>query len=219
MKILADDPTAAAILTAVPCYPIPQVGRSPAIEELRSAPAGEGVIVGRDGVMLVVRRPWLEVDALMAPPLPGYVPYGSVGRPRAMLRCGLIPGDLLDRILAHFITALPNEAAAFVLWNAVSGEFDVHFPDTVEATPSRLVYRPPAVGPGWYVVCDIHSHGRGRAFFSSTDDVDDAHSTKIALVVGRLDDPEGAEIASRLCAGGMFLPMPRSPFAGEDHDA
>lgn len=54
---------------------------------------------------------------------------------------------------------------------------------------------------------------------SATDDADDAHSTKIALVLGRLGQPEGPAIASRLCAGGMFLPLPRSPFSGDDDAA
>ena len=34
MTILADDPTAAAVLGAVPCYPVPPSGRSPAIDAL-----------------------------------------------------------------------------------------------------------------------------------------------------------------------------------------
>ena len=35
--ILADDPTAAAVLAAVPCYPVPLSGRSPAIDALRAS--------------------------------------------------------------------------------------------------------------------------------------------------------------------------------------
>ena len=36
MTVLADDPTAAAVLAAVPCYPVPPQGRSPALAMLRS---------------------------------------------------------------------------------------------------------------------------------------------------------------------------------------
>ena len=217
MTVLADDPTATAILDAVPCYPVPPSGRSPAIDELRAARAGHGIAVGSDGVMLILRRPWLALDAAVSGPIAAHVPYGSIGDPRADLRCGLIPSDLLGRILDHFCAALPNEAAAFVIWDEKSRAFDVVFPDIDEATPSRLVYRTPALAPDWHVVCDIHSHGTGAAFFSSTDDADDAHSTKISLVVGQLGHPAGPAIASRLCAGGMFLPLPRSPFTGEHH--
>ena len=219
MTMLADDPTAAAILAAVPCHPVPPRGKSPALDALRDARSGHGLGVGADGVMLILRRPWLALDVPITPPIAAYLPYGSIGAPKADLRCGLIPREHLDTILGHFREALPNEAAAFVLWNEATGAFTVNLPDIDEATPSRLVYRTPALPADWHMVCDIHSHGRGSAFFSATDNADDTHATKISLVFGRLDQPDGPVIASRLCAGGMFLPLPRSPFAGESHAA
>lgn len=213
-SMLSDDPTATAVLEAVPCYPVPPSGNSPAIDALRAARAGHGFAVGHDGVMLILRRAWLELDSPIAMMSPAQIPYGSIGRPKADLRCGLIPGELLEQILDHFVEALPNEAAAFVIWNERSGTFSIDFPAIDQATPSRLVYRTPILAPDCHLVADLHSHGHGAAFFSGTDNADDAHSTKIALVVGRLEHAEGPTIAARLCAGGMFLPMPRSPFAG-----
>lgn len=217
MTSLADDQTAAAVLAAVPCYPVPPTGASPAIDELRAARSGHGLALGHDGLMLILRRPWLALDCAIAPPFPAYLPYGSIGRPKAELLCGRIPRYLLDAILAHLRSALPNEAAAFVIWDEADGQFSVEYPEVDSATPSRLVYRTPAVPSGRHVICDIHSHGTAPAFFSATDDADDAHATKISLVFGRLNDPAGPDRASRLCAGGMFLPMPRSPFSGDGH--
>lgn len=211
---LADNPTAAAVLAAVPCYPVPPSGESPAIEALRAARAGHGLAIGRDGVMMILRRPWLQLDLHLTAPIDAYLPYGEAGKSCAELRCGLIPQWHLDQVIEHFRLALPNEAAAFVFWNEVTHEFAVSFPAIDEATPSRLVYRPPTLSSDWHVVCDIHSHGRGNAFFSATDDADDAHATKISLVFGRMDDPDGPTMASRLCAAGLFLPLPRSPFEG-----
>jgi PRTRC genetic system protein A len=184
---------------------------------LRAARAGRGLAIGIDGVMLILRRPWLELDFPITPPLSLHMPYGSTGACRAELRCGLIPREHLDHILDHFRAALPNEAAAFVLWNEATREFAVDLPVIDEATPSRLVYRTPIPQPDWHVVCDLHSHGAGPAFFSATDDADDAHATKIAIVVGRLDDPCGPAMLARLCADSMFLPLPRSPFSGDRH--
>lgn len=218
MTTLADDPTATAVLSEVPCYPVPPTGRSPAIEQLRSARAGQGLAIGNDGVMLILRRPWLELDCVIAPPIPAYLPYGSIGQPRAHMRCGLIPREHLADVIDHFQTALPNEAAAFIIWDETTATFSVSFPDIDEATPSRLVYRVPALRPGRHMVCDIHSHGHARAFFSDTDDTDDAHATKISLVFGRLGQTYDLSRAARLCAGGMFLPMPRSPFTGGNDD-
>ena len=143
------------------------------------------------------------------------MPYGSVGGSRADLRCGLIPRALLGRVIGHFREALPNEAAAFILWDEDERRFSLEFPQIDEATPSRLIYRTPVLSATRHIVCDIHSHGHGRAFFSATDDADDLHATKIALVIGRVGRPDDPEFASRLCAGGMFLPLPRSPFEGD----
>lgn len=214
--MIADDPTAAALLAAVPCYPVPPSGGSPALDALRGSRAGHGLAVGKDGVMLVLRRPWLALDVPVTPSIAAYLPYGCIGAPKADLRCGLIPGEHLAAILDHFRAALPNEAAAFILWNEETGAFAVDFPEIDDATPTRLVYRPPVCEPGWHPVCDIHSHGLGTAFFSATDDADDAHATKISLVIGRLLDPAGPVMAARLCAGGMFLAVPRSPFSGDN---
>lgn len=215
--MIADDPTAAAILAAVPCYPVPPSGNSPAIDALRSARAGHGIAVGCDSVMLILRRPWLALDVPITSAIAGYLPYGSAGLPRADLLCGLIPQEFRASMIDHFRAALPNEAAVFVLWDEATRLFSLNYPAIDEATPSRLVYRTPVLPPGCHMVADVHSHGRGRAFFSATDDADDADATKLALVFGRIDDPTGPEMVSRLCAGGMFLPLPRSPFAGERH--
>ncbi len=215
MTSLADDPTAAAILAAVPCHPVPPTGVSPAIDALRAARVGHGLAVGRDGVMFILRRPWLALDLPVTPPIPAHLPYGRIGDRRAELRCGLIPRMHLVAVLDHFRAALPNEAAAFILWNEATRAFAVEYPVIDEATPSRLVYRPPVLPPDWHLVCDIHSHGAIRAYFSPIDDADDAHSTKIAIVIGQLDRLGEPSIVSRLCAGGMFLPLPRSPFEGE----
>jgi PRTRC genetic system protein A len=218
MSALADDPTAAAVLAQVPCYPVPPSGRSPAIDALRAARVGQGLAVGSDGVMLIVRRPWLALDVRLTRMMPAYLPYGAIGAPRADLRCGLVPRELFDTIIGHFRASLPNEAAAFIIWDEASGAFSVLYPEIDEATPSRLVYHPPVLPPGQHLICDMHSHGVGPAFFSITDNADDAHATKISLVLGRLGHPDGPDMVSRLCAGGMFLPLPRSPFAGDPHD-
>jgi PRTRC genetic system protein A len=169
-------------------------------------------------VFLIVRRPWLELEVPVTSPIAAYLPYGAVGARRADLRCGLIPRTLLDEVITQFRAALPNEAAAFIVWDEVDRAFSLHMPEIDEATPSRLIYRTPILPSHRHIVCDIHSHGHGRAFFSATDDADDVHATKIALVLGRVAHPDGPDLASRLCAGGMFLPLPRSPFDGDGHD-
>lgn len=216
--MLADDPTAGAVLAAMPCFPVPPHGRSPAIDGLHSARTSAGLAIGRDGVMYILRRPWLALDVAVASSMAGYLPYGSIGMPRADLRCGLIPRCHLRSVIDHFRASLPDEAAAFLFWNEATGAFAVQYPIIEHASPSRLIYRMPVMPPHWHMVCDIHSHGHRHAFFSATDDADDAHATKIAIVLGRLDRSEGPMMVSRLCAAGMFLPLPSGPFSGGSDD-
>ena len=213
MSFLADDPTALAVLDAMPCYPVPPSGRSPVLDQLRASRVGQGLAIGHDGVMLIVRRPWLVFDVPVSDRIATHVPYGSRGTARAQLVCGMIPFQHWAMILHHFRTRLPDEAAAFVFWNEISSEFYVNFPMIDEATPSRLVYRTPTMPQEWHLVCDLHSHGHGAAFFSATDDADDAGTTKIAMVLGRLDRPYGPTMEARICAGGRFYAT-RNPFAG-----
>lgn len=208
----AIDQTAAAVLSAFPCYAVPPTGGSLAIDELRSARAGQGVIIGADGMMLILRRPWLELDYRVTEGPECYCPYGGVGPDALAFRCGPIPTALFMEVLEHFAAALPNEAAAFILWHEQTRQFRIEFPQIDAATPSRLVYRPPVLAQGWHLVCDIHSHGAGPAFFSPTDNADDAYSTKIAIVVGSFGVSENLTVMARLCAGGMFLELPGLPF-------
>ena len=69
-----------------------------------------------------------------------------------------------------------------------------------EGTASSLTYTPPAG-----VVAEFHSHGRGRAFFSATDDKDE-QGFRIYGVVGRLDTPL-PELSLRLGVYGHFAPL------------
>lgn len=71
--MLTDDPTDAAVLAAVPCYPVPPSGRSPAIDALRTARGGHGIAIGCDNVMLILRRPWLALDVPITASIAAYL--------------------------------------------------------------------------------------------------------------------------------------------------
>src|SRR3546814_14090267 len=107
------------------------------MDALRDTHAGHGLAIGNDGVMLILRRPWLALDIPVTPPISAYVPYGSVGAPRADLLSGLIQHELLEQIIDHFRQALPNDAAAFVIWNEHTSTLALHFPRIVEASTKR----------------------------------------------------------------------------------
>ena len=57
-----------------------------------------------------------------------------------------------------------------------------------------------------HLAIDLHSHGLAPAYFSATDDQDDAGAVKISGVFGNLDQPVPT-VALRLCLLGLFIPL------------
>ena len=55
------------------------------------------------------------------------------------------------------------------------------------------------------ILCDLHSHGNMRAFWSSTDDADE-QSARIFIVIGKLDTEP--EIRMRVGVYGYWRPLP-----------
>ena len=152
MTPLADDPTAAAVLAAVPCHPVPPSGRSAAIDALRATRNGHGFVIGCDGLMLILRRPWLALDVAVTPSPTAYLPYGEAGKNRADLLCGLIPDQLRAAILDHLRAARPHEAAAFVIWDEAARTCAVDFP-TIDEAPSSSATSTPPTGRPWPSAC------------------------------------------------------------------
>lgn len=209
------DPVAAALARAMPVLVQPFQGASSDIDELIGSRDRNALLVGSNGLFMGITRPWLCAVlpiALRAMP----VPFGAVA-PRLTLRCGRIPAHLFDQARQMFVAALPNEAAAFVIWNEPSGEFRIERAGELSATPSRIEYLLPDLGDGDFIIADIHSHGAAPAFWSQTDDADDRNHTRICAVFGSLDasDPASYSAKARICANGIALDIPELPIHQE----
>ena len=147
-------------------------------------------------------RPWLGArarsgereDSTHPRPLPG-----------APVRAGL-----------HWFQETPDTERLFaVRWDGEA--YRVVVPEQV-GTASSLTYQPSAG-----VVAEFHSHGKGRSFFSATDDKDE-QGFHIYGVVGRLDAAQ-PEMNLRLGIYGHFAPLgwPQvfggpDPY-GDDHES
>jgi PRTRC genetic system protein A len=65
------------------------------------------------------------------------------------------------------------------------------------------------------ILCDLHSHGNMRAFFSRIDDADE-QATKVYIVIGKLDTEP--EIRLRVGVYGYWRPLPvTAVFTGCGH--
>ena len=163
---------------------------------------GERLLIASNGVFLEIDRPWVRlVRRLGSFDWQTPVPYGQA-QELTELRCGAIPAALVMEFARLARAALPNEAGAWIVWDAVTGRFRMERLASLSHGPDHLHYERPQLREGEWLVVDCHSHGRGRAYFSSTDDRDDLHDVKLALVLGNCD--RTPSIALRLCAKGRF---------------
>ncbi|MFM0046082.1 PRTRC system protein A [Paraburkholderia sediminicola] len=163
---------------------------------------GERLLVAADGVYLEVMRAWIHIIRRIARyEVDTAIPYGAVEQ-KTQLLCGSVPPALVAEFLQMARRALPNEAGAWIVWSALTLEFRLVALPSLSHGPGYLVYERPPLADGDCVVVDCHSHGRGEAFFSRTDNQDDRHDVKFALVLGHCHQEPST--ALRLCAKGIF---------------
>ncbi|SEK12811.1 PRTRC system protein A [Paraburkholderia diazotrophica] len=164
--------------------------------------SGERLLIASNGVFLEINRPWIRlVRQLGSYGWRTPVPYGLAAE-ATEVRCGPVPAELVAGFARMARTALPNEAGAWITWNGSTGAFRLVPLPSLSHGPAHLRYERPQLEADEWLVVDCHSHGHGKAFFSSTDDGDDLHDVKLALVLGHCH--RTPSVALRLCAKGRF---------------
>lgn len=190
-----------ALQSVMPTVMVPRYSE---LEELVTA--GDRILMAANGVWLEVCRAWLYARVLVAKPSIIPVPYGQVSE---VMRFGF--GKLPKAMVAQFIeqarARCPNECAAWVVWNQRTNEWRLMMLEETSVGPGHVNVNLPTLEEDEHMVMDLHSHGLTEAFFSRTDNKDDRGATKIAGVIGNLDKP-GATASFRLCANGVFVPLP-----------
>lgn len=190
-----------ALQSVMPTVMVPRYSE---LKEL--ATAGDRILMAANGVWLEVCRAWLYARVLVAKPSIIPVPYGQVSE---VMRFGF--GKLPKAMVAQFIeqarARCPNECAAWVVWNQRTNEWRLMMLEETSVGPGHVNVNLPTLEEDEHMVMDLHSHGLTEAFFSRTDNKDDRGATKIAGVIGNLDKPE-ATASFRLCANGVFVPLP-----------
>lgn len=102
-----------------------------------------------------------------------------------------VPEEFFWQIRQFFLDVMgmgPStyEAQVFVLWNEHTQEYRIMVPkQTVSAAAVRYDIQD-QLGEGDHIIMDIHSHNDMGAFFSGTDDRDDAKNCWISGVFGKL---------------------------------
>ncbi|MEW6342991.1 MAG: PRTRC system protein A [Pseudomonadota bacterium] len=170
---------------------------------------GERLVIAANGVFLEIVRPWIRLVRRIAEyRVATAIPYGTYDEVTER-RCGAVAPELIAAFYRQTREALPNETGAWIVWHAETGEFRLVPLTPIEHSPGHLVYERPVLSAEEHLVVDCHSHGASSAYFSRTDNGDDRHDVKFALVLGNCDREPST--ALRLCAKGVFEKFEQLP--------
>lgn len=125
------------------------------------------------------------------------------------LKVPRIPARLLDTVLADARRARrPDGGRPANGLNEVLYQFHHHGQTVQVKKPPQQATPISVLATGMddpVILCDLHSHGHMRAFFSQTDDADE-QSARIFAVIGKLDTEP--EIRLRVGVYGYWQPLP-----------
>jgi PRTRC genetic system protein A len=191
-------------------FPTVMVPRKEPVAEMQAA--GERLLMAENGVFLEIRRNWISLVRQIALfHVRTAVPYGRMIE-STQLGFDRVPADLIGQFASVARQACPNETGAWIVWSSTTQAFRLAPVRIITHDSGSLKYEPPALAGDEELVMDCHSHGRHPAYFSSTDNQDDRHDVKMALVIGNCDRPNPS-VAARLCAKGLFEETQRVPQA------
>lgn len=197
------DPRDAALQAHTPVVAVPRFSDLAPLKK-----NGHRYLVAEDGLYIEVRRPWLSIVWPVAPS-DAPLPFGEADH--VGMRLGFEwkeLTELMDPFERDARAAMPNEFAAWITWKLTEagGHVLTYRPLFASAaSPGGLDLIRPTLNEGEHLIADLHSHGSMEAFFSATDDEDDAGEVKYAAVLGGVDT-NTPRWRVRLCLpGGQFV--------------
>ena len=165
---------------------------------------GERIVIAANGTFLEVRRSWARFVRKVGE-INTVVPFGNLEESTTYFATNL-PRELFFEFIRWARDDSHVEIGGNIVWNEMTKQFRLVRSGTVHGTSSRLDYEIPNLDPHEQIVVDCHSHSTGRAFFSRTDNDDDAHAVKMAFVVGHCNLPNPS-VKMRLCIRGQFTDL------------
>jgi PRTRC genetic system protein A len=194
-----------ALQAACPVIAAPRFGSLPDFG------GGQRIILAANGVFVQVKLDWLDCIQRLAPALPIPLPYGTV-QEHLTFSFGVLPIRLIEDFIEAGRRGLPNEVAGALIYSRRTRSLRLALCEPLDASPDRINYRVPPMDADETLAVDLHTHGRGRPFWSLTDDRDD-QGIKVAGVFGFLHLPQ-PRAEFRLVLNGRFRPLPH-PWQGE----
>lgn len=170
---------------------------------------GQRLLLAGNGIFIEVRRDWLYAIRQCGGLHPDLqTPFGAV-QEVTELAGKRIPRSLIDAFVERAKAASPQEVGATITYDLVRDRWALRMNRSVSASTVALSYEIPDLASSEYRVVDIHSHGEGPAFVSSTDRRDTRGATAFVMVAGKVSDLK-ADIIAYLYLQGMPVPIPWS---------
>jgi hypothetical protein len=173
-------------------------------------------LVAANGIFLV-EKTTLFTSVTVAGTVPGLMPQEA----SISLLFPPLPRQLMEQVYGFFHAVYQRwagEAVVFLYYAPERGSFRLAVPpQTVFRGRScgrwqiqrRVVYGYLPRPPGFVKLGDVHSHADLPAFFSCTDDQDEACEEGLHLVLGKLHEPQPDISASFVSHGTRFILAPR----------
>lgn len=191
----------AALQTLTPSVMVPKYGD---LEPMGQS--GQRYLLASDGLWVEVKRAWLDLVVPLANQYVMPMPYGVL-KQKMQFNFGTLPTSFLRKFINEARAHLPNECAAWFIWDEETGMMRFEMLEANRASSGSIEYLCPELEEGEHLVADIHSHGTTPAFYSFQDNDDDRTEVKLAIVVGNVDT-DTPSIKMRLCANGYFSELP-----------
>lgn len=192
------DPRDLALQASCPVLAAPRFGDLPDMAN------GQRLLVATNGVFVQVRLDWLDCVQQLTPALGLPLPYGEV-RERLRFDFGVLPMQLIETFVEAGRQGLPDEVAGVLVYQRRTRSLRLALCEALVASPGRIAYRRPSMENGETVAVDLHTHGRGAAFWSADDDRDDL-GICVAGVFGNLHLP-APQAEFRLVLNGRYTPL------------
>lgn len=194
-----------ALYDSAPTVAVPKHAQFEPLKDI-----GHRFLTTAEGVFVEVRRPWLHVIQMLTkfPDGAPRPPYGLI-MPKIELTFGRlgVAIPIIQAFAEEARTAAPDEHAAWIVWDAEKQKLEYKALKIKNASPGAVSFERPVLEPHQSLAIDLHSHGHGQAFFSPTDDADDAGEVKIAGVLGGVGDGDTPSVVFRLCVLGLTIPL------------
>jgi len=197
-----------ALATSVPVYPAASDGTLPDLKRGQYC-----YVVGANGLFAVGRGAGFMAVVPVTTDDEVYIPFGQM-TPGVHYDGQPLDSELIRQAAVAARKVLDKEWSAVILTDPDTGEYRLHegaypYHDNGNVSVATQSYDP--TGNEDDLVVNLHSHGRGKPYFSVVDDASDSRGIHISVVFGYCHDWKQLTLCTRLSVCGHTMALAGLP--------